>query len=80
MSEDRPRYEVTKPAGEPLPTNAEIAERLRDLAHDMRDIGMTMDYVGGFGDVGPAEHHRCLDAVKRCVDTVAGLREVERLV
>ncbi len=29
---------------------------------------------------GGAEHHRCLDTVKRCVDTVAGLREVERLV
>lgn len=29
---------------------------------------------------GGAEHHRCLDTAKRCVDTVAGLREVERLV
>lgn len=28
MSEDHPRYEVTKPAGEPLPTNAEIARAL----------------------------------------------------
>ena len=51
MSEDRPLYEVLAEMGKdmPPPDAAEIAERLRALAHEMRDIGMTMDYVGGLG-------------------------------
>ena len=51
MSEDRPQY-AAKPVGHPRPTNAEIADMLRALVHEMRDIGMTMDYVGGFGPTG----------------------------
>ena len=49
MSEDRPLYQAER---DTVPTNAEIAERLRTVAHEMRDIGMTMDYVGGLGATG----------------------------
>lgn len=52
MSEDRPQYAAIKTLPDPRPTHAEIAERLRALVHEMRDIGMTMDYVGGFGPTG----------------------------
>ena len=44
MSEDRPQYQR-----DPVPTNAEIAERLRMLSIDMMSIGIDMQYVGGFG-------------------------------
>ncbi len=46
MSEDRPRYQAER---DTVPTNAEIAERLRMLSIDMMSIGMAMQYVGGFG-------------------------------
>lgn len=42
MSEDRPRYAATKTPPDPLPTNAEIAERLRRLTDDMHAIGVDM--------------------------------------
>ena len=44
MSEDRPQYQL-----DPVPTNAEIAERLRALSSDMMALGTDMQYVGGFG-------------------------------
>lgn len=48
MSEDRPQCAFR--AG--LPTPEEIAERLREVANDMRDLGTMMDYLGGFDVVG----------------------------
>lgn len=52
MSEDRPQYAATKTPPDPIPTNAEIAERLRAVAHEMRSLGGMMDYVGGFHMIG----------------------------
>jgi len=49
MSEDRPQYQAER---DTVPTNAEIAERLRVLAQDMQALGRTMDYVGGFHMIG----------------------------
>ena len=42
MSEDRPQYQAER---DTVPTNAEIAERLRMLSIDMMSIGMAMQYV-----------------------------------
>ena len=47
MSEDRPQYQR-----DPVPTNAEIAERLRALSEQMADLGCDMEFLGGFGVVG----------------------------
>ena len=44
MSEDRPQY-----PRDTVPTNAEIAERLRRLSADIHALGCDMHYVGGFG-------------------------------
>ena len=46
MSDDRPQYQAER---DPVPTHAEIAERLRTLSIDMMSIGMAMQYIGGFG-------------------------------
>ena len=54
MSEDRPQYQRA-----PVPTNAEIAERLRAMSADMMTLGTDMQYVGGFGklaELGTAMH------------------------
>ena len=48
MSEDRPQYQAER---DTVPTNAEIAERLRALSSDMMALGTDMQYVGGFGKV-----------------------------
>ena len=56
MSEDRPQYQAER---DTVPTNAEIAERLRALSSDMMALGTDMQYVGGFGKVaklGTAMH------------------------
>ena len=45
MSEDRPQYQAERT----VPTNAEIAERLRQMSSDMMTLGTDMQYVGGFG-------------------------------
>lgn len=42
MSEDRPQYQR-----DTVPTNAEIAERMRKLADDMHAIGVDMAQLGG---------------------------------
>ena len=47
MSEDRPQYQR-----DTVPTNAEIAERLRALSEQMADLGCDMEFLGGFGVVG----------------------------
>jgi hypothetical protein len=49
MSEDRTAYTV---GNDTPPTAAEIADRLRTLADDMRSIGVDMEYFGGFGKTG----------------------------
>ena len=72
MSEDRPQY-AAKPVGHPRPTNAEIADMLRALVHEMRDIGGTMDYLGGMGLM--AEHGRMLVEQAAIVSTWA--QEIE---
>lgn len=41
-----------RPSADPLPTNAEIAERLRAVANEMRRLGAMMDYLGGFDVLG----------------------------
>ena len=46
MSEDRPQYQAER---DPVPTNAEIAERLRDVCAQMLVLSIDMQYVGGFG-------------------------------
>ena len=54
MSEDRPQYQR-----DPVPTHAEIAERLRQMSSDMMTLGTDMQYVGGFGklaELGTAMH------------------------
>ena len=48
MSEDRPQYQAERT----VPTNAEIAERLRALSEQMADLGCDMEFLGGFGVVG----------------------------
>ena len=35
---------------DPVPTNAEIAERLRDVCAQMLVLSIDMQYVGGFGE------------------------------
>ena len=45
MSEDRPQYQRA-----PVSTNAEIAERLRDVCAQMLGLSIDMQYVGGFGE------------------------------
>ena len=45
MSEDRPQYQRA-----PVPTHAEIAERLRDVCAQMLVLSIDMQYVGGFGE------------------------------
>ena len=55
MSEDRPQYQAERT----VPTNAEIADRLRALSSDMMALGTDMQYVGGFGKLaklGTAMH------------------------
>ena len=47
MSEDRPQYQR-----DTVPTNAEIAERLRTLSEQLADLGCDMEFLGGFGVVG----------------------------
>ena len=47
MSEDRPQYQR-----DPVPTNAEIAERLRTLSEQLADLGCDMEFLGGFGPMG----------------------------
>jgi hypothetical protein len=42
---------------QPIPTRAEIADRLLKLADEMQDVGAAMDYFGGF-DAEMAEHGR----------------------
>ena len=49
MSEDRPQYQAER---DTVPTNAEIAERLRALSEQMADLGCDMEFLGGFGVVG----------------------------
>ena len=45
MSEDRPQYQAERT----VPTNAEIAERLRTLSEQLADLGCDMEFLGGFG-------------------------------
>ena len=55
MSEDRPQYQAERT----VPTNAEIAERLRQMSAEMMTLGTDMQYVGGFGKLaglGTAMH------------------------
>ena len=46
MSEDRPQYQAER---DPVPTHAEIAERLRSLSEQLADLGCDMEFLGGFG-------------------------------
>ena len=46
MSEDRPQYQAER---DKVPTNAEIAERLRKMSVQMLSLGIDMEYAGGFG-------------------------------
>ena len=46
MREDRPQYQAERT----VPTNAEIAERLRDVCAQMLVLSIDMQYVGGFGE------------------------------
>ena len=54
MSEDRPQYQAERT----VPTNAEIAERLRSLSEQLADLGCDMEFLGGFGPMG--QHERDL--------------------
>ena len=47
MSEDRPQYQRA-----PVPTNAEIAERLCTISEQLADLGCDMEFLGGFGPMG----------------------------
>jgi hypothetical protein len=49
MSEDRPQYQAER---DTVPTNAEIADRLRQMSSDMMTLGTDMQYVFGFGRMG----------------------------
>jgi len=56
MTEDRPQYQAER---DTVPTNAEIADRLRQMSSDMMTLGTDMQYVGGFGkltELGTAMH------------------------
>ena len=50
MSEDRPQYQR-----DTVPTNAEIAERLRTISEQLADLGCDMEFLGGFGWPSPKQ-------------------------
>ena len=71
MREDRPQYQAER---DPVPTNAEIAERLRSLSEQLADLGCDMEFLGGFGPMGQRGRDLLWLAriVRTCVHEIEG--------